>query len=80
MKALVDNGPRNVSVSDVPDPRIDRPTDAIVQITTTNICGSDLRMYEGCTDMETNGLPQARWSARPRATSTSTHVTTAGPR
>jgi glutathione-independent formaldehyde dehydrogenase len=53
MKALVYNGPRNVSVSDVPDPRIGRPTDAIVQITRTNICGSDLHMYEGRTDMET---------------------------
>jgi glutathione-independent formaldehyde dehydrogenase len=53
MKALVYNGLRNVSVSDVPDPRIDRPTDAIVQITRTNICGSDLHMYEGRTDMET---------------------------
>jgi glutathione-independent formaldehyde dehydrogenase len=53
MKALVYNGPRNVSVSDVPDPKIGRPTDAIVQITRTNICGSDLHMYEGRTDMET---------------------------
>ena len=53
MKALVYNGARNVSVSDVPDPKIGRPTDAIVQITRTNICGSDLHMYEGRTDMET---------------------------
>jgi glutathione-independent formaldehyde dehydrogenase len=53
VKALVYNGPRNVSVSDVPDPRIGRSTDAIVQITRTNICGSDLHMYEGRTNMET---------------------------
>src|SRR3954447_4001867 len=52
MKALVYDGPRSVSVTDVPDPRIERPTDAIVRITTTNICGSDLHMYEGRTDME----------------------------
>lgn len=52
MKALVYNGPRNVAVSDVPNPRIDQPTDAVVQITRTNICGSDLHMYEGRTDME----------------------------
>jgi len=52
MKALVYNGPRDVSVKDVPDPRIERPTDVLVKITTTNICGSDLHMYEGRTDME----------------------------
>lgn len=52
MKALVYNGSRNVSVSDVPDPEIRQSTDAIVKITRTNICGSDLHMYEGRTDME----------------------------
>jgi glutathione-independent formaldehyde dehydrogenase len=53
VKALVYNGPRNVAVSDVADPAIERPTDAVIQITRTNICGSDLHMYEGRTDMET---------------------------
>src|ERR1700761_3701083 len=52
MKALVYNGPRDVSVIDVEDPRIETPTDVLVRITTTNICGSDLHMYEGRTDME----------------------------
>jgi glutathione-independent formaldehyde dehydrogenase len=52
MKAVVYGGPRNVSVQDVPDPKIERPTDAIVQIRSTNICGSDLHMYEGRTDFE----------------------------
>ena len=52
MKGLVYNGPRDVTVSDVPDPRIDRPGDAIIQIIRTNICGSDLHMYEGRTDIE----------------------------
>lgn len=51
MKALVYNGPRDVSVKDVPDAKIERPTDVLVRITTTNICGSDLHMYEGRTDM-----------------------------
>jgi glutathione-independent formaldehyde dehydrogenase len=37
---------------DVPQPRINRPGDAVIQITRTNICGSDLHMYEGRTDME----------------------------
>ena len=52
MKALVYNGPRNVAVQHVPDPAIERPTDVLVRITTTNICGSDLHMYEGRTDIE----------------------------
>jgi glutathione-independent formaldehyde dehydrogenase len=53
MRAVVYDGPRRVSVKDVPDARIERPTDALVRITTTNICGSDLHMYEGRTDFET---------------------------
>ncbi|AXI76514.1 glutathione-independent formaldehyde dehydrogenase [Peterkaempfera bronchialis] len=53
MKALVYEGPRSVKVKDVPDARIERPTDVLVRITATNICGSDLHMYEGRTDMET---------------------------
>ena len=53
MKAVVYEGPRTVTVKDVPDARIERPTDVLVRITTTNICGSDLHMYEGRTDFET---------------------------
>jgi glutathione-independent formaldehyde dehydrogenase len=41
MKAVVYNGPRDVSVKNVPDARIEQPNDVIVKITTTNICGSD---------------------------------------
>lgn len=52
MKALVYHGPRAVDVSDVPDPRIEQPTDAVVRITSTCICGSDLHMYEGRTSVE----------------------------
>jgi glutathione-independent formaldehyde dehydrogenase len=52
MKALVYKGPRDVRVEKVPDPRIEQSTDVIVKITTTNICGSDLHMYEGRTDVE----------------------------
>ena len=52
MKALVYNGSRDVTVKDVPDARIEQPTDVLVRITTTNICGSDLHMYEGRTDLE----------------------------
>jgi glutathione-independent formaldehyde dehydrogenase len=52
MKAVVYHGPRNVSVDDVRDARIEKPTDALIRITSTNICGSDLHMYEGRTDFE----------------------------
>ena len=52
MKAVVYNGPRDIAVTDVDDARIERPSDALVRITTTNICGSDLHMDEGRTDFE----------------------------
>ena len=52
MKALVYNGPKDVSVKEVPDAKIEKPTDVVVEITTTNICGSDLHMYEGRTSVE----------------------------
>jgi glutathione-independent formaldehyde dehydrogenase len=44
MHALVYNGPRDVSIKNVPDAKIEHPTDVLVKITTTNICGSDLHM------------------------------------
>jgi glutathione-independent formaldehyde dehydrogenase len=50
MKAVVYHGPRQVSVDDVPDARIEKTTHVLVRITSTNICGSDLHMYEGRTD------------------------------
>lgn len=46
MKALTWQGKRDVRVEDVPDPRIAEPTDAIIRVTTTAICGSDLHLYE----------------------------------
>ncbi|AWB88236.1 glutathione-independent formaldehyde dehydrogenase [Homoserinimonas hongtaonis] len=51
MKAVVFNGPYTVGVQEVDDPRIESPLDAIVSITTANICGSDLHPYEGRADM-----------------------------
>ena len=56
MKALVYNGPRDVQVQTMPDAKIERPTDVLVQITSTNICGSDLHMYEGRTNMESGRI------------------------
>lgn len=46
MKALTWQGKRSVRVEEVPDPVIQEPTDAIVRITSTAICGSDLHLYE----------------------------------
>jgi threonine dehydrogenase-like Zn-dependent dehydrogenase len=46
MKAVAWHGKRDVRVDEVPDPQIQEPTDAIVRITSTAICGSDLHLYE----------------------------------
>lgn len=46
MKAVTWHGKRDVRVEDVPDPRIEEPTDAVIRVTSTNICGSDLHLYE----------------------------------
>ena len=52
MKAVVYMDAYKVAVEDVPDPVITDPRDVIIKITTTNICGSDLHMYEGRTNVE----------------------------
>jgi threonine dehydrogenase-like Zn-dependent dehydrogenase len=46
MKAVTWHGKRDVRVDTVPDPTIEQPTDAIVRITSSGICGSDLHLYE----------------------------------
>ncbi|MGP5035391.1 alcohol dehydrogenase catalytic domain-containing protein [Brachybacterium alimentarium] len=46
MRAVTWQGTRHVSVEDVPDPTIQQPSDAIIRITSTAICGSDLHLYE----------------------------------
>ena len=46
MRAVTWQGRRKVSVETVPDPTIKEPTDAIIRVTSTNICGSDLHLYE----------------------------------
>ncbi|MGA7731917.1 MAG: zinc-dependent alcohol dehydrogenase [Chloroflexia bacterium] len=47
MKALVIHKPKDVRIDNVEDPRIEDPRDAIVRVTLTAICGSDLHMYNG---------------------------------
>ncbi|MDY0811378.1 zinc-dependent alcohol dehydrogenase [Kitasatospora purpeofusca] len=46
MKALTWQGRRDVRIESVPDPAIKDPTDIVVQVTTTGLCGSDLHLYE----------------------------------
>jgi threonine dehydrogenase-like Zn-dependent dehydrogenase len=46
MKAVTWHGKRDVRVETVPDPKLEEDTDAIIEVTSTNICGSDLHLYE----------------------------------
>src|SRR6201991_400895 len=46
MKAVTWHGTRDVRVDTVPDPKVEESTDAIIEVTSTNICGSDLHLYE----------------------------------
>jgi len=46
MKAVAWHGTHDVRVDTVPDPAIERPTDAIIRVTSSGICGSDLHLYE----------------------------------
>ena len=47
MKALRWYGKKDVRVEEVPEPKIERDTDAVIRITSTAICGSDLHLYDG---------------------------------
>ena len=46
MRAVAWHGRRDVRVGEVPDPKIETPTDAVVEVTSSAICGSDLHLYE----------------------------------
>ena len=52
MKAVSYEGTRKMSVSDHPKPKLKSPTDALLRVTTSGICGSDLHMYDGRTPLE----------------------------
>ena len=47
MRAAIYNGPRDLTVGERPDPRIQASTDAIVRVTLACVCGSDLWYYRG---------------------------------
>ncbi len=52
MEATVFRGERDVRVEEVPDPEIEAPTDAVIRVTHTAVCGSDLWFYRGHRDQE----------------------------
>lgn len=55
MRAVTWQAKRTVVVNEVPDPQIQEPTDAIIKITSTAICGSDLHLYEVMTPFMEKG-------------------------
>ncbi|MET7686487.1 zinc-dependent alcohol dehydrogenase [Streptomyces sp. NPDC005483] len=55
MKAVTWQGKRDVRVEEVPDPQIKEPTDAVIRITSSGLCGSDLHLYEVLTPFMTPG-------------------------
>ena len=55
MKAVTWQGPRDMRVTDVPDPRIEAPTDAVIRVTSTGLCGSDLHLYDPLAPFMTPG-------------------------
>src|SRR2546421_5678491 len=52
MRAAVFHAPGDVRIADVPDPKIEEPTDVVARITHAAICGSDLWAYRGDVDTE----------------------------
>ncbi|WP_066172304.1 zinc-dependent alcohol dehydrogenase family protein [Gordonia hydrophobica] len=52
MRGVIMHSPGNVSVQDRPDPTIEKPTDAIIRIAATCVCGSDLWPYRGANDVD----------------------------
>ncbi|HET6666643.1 MAG TPA: alcohol dehydrogenase catalytic domain-containing protein, partial [Intrasporangium sp.] len=55
MKAVTWQGRHDIRVEEVPDPILKEPNDAIVKITSSGLCGSDLHLYETLTPFMTPG-------------------------
>jgi hypothetical protein len=65
MKAVVYRGVRSVAVERVEDARIEEPTDALVRITSSAVCGTELHVYDGHMGAEPGlvlGTSRSRWS------------------
>ena len=69
MRAVTWQAKRSVAVEDVPDPVIVDPTDAIIKITSTAICGSDLHLYEVMTPFmeKVTSWGTSRWVSSKRS-------------
>ena len=70
MRALCWHGKNDIRCDHVPDPEIEAPRDAIVRVTSTAICGSDLHLYDGLMPGMQSGdiMGRARWSRSGRRT------------
>ncbi len=55
MKAVTWQGRKDMRVTEVPDPVIEEPTDVIIKVTSTGLCGSDLHLYDPLTPFMTKG-------------------------
>ena len=55
MKAVTWHGRKDMRVEEVPDPSIEEPTDVIIKVTSTGLCGSDLHLYDPLTPFMTAG-------------------------
>jgi threonine dehydrogenase-like Zn-dependent dehydrogenase len=68
VKALTWHGKRDVRVETVADPAIEEPTDAIVRVTSSGICGSDLHLYEvlGRSSTRVTSWATSRWASSRR--------------
>ena len=75
MKAVTWHAKRKISVDTVPDPIIKEPNDAIINITWTGICGSDLHLYETSGPFWTRATSSAtsRWVSSRRSVPRSRH-------
>lgn len=47
MRAITYHGARDLRLTEKPDPKVERPTDAVIKVDATGICGSDLHIYQG---------------------------------
>jgi threonine dehydrogenase-like Zn-dependent dehydrogenase len=59
VKAVSYEGTRKMSVSDHSKPKLKSPTDALLRVTTSGICGSDLHMYDGRTPLDNISIEEA---------------------
>ena len=65
MKAVVYHGPNKISLDDVPVPKLMYPDDAIIKVTTSTICGTDIHIQHGGLPAVESGRARGSTSGRP---------------